>query len=69
VATIFEGAGNWRLEFIDGSVLVNCSFLSPNQQNYRIEFKNGRTAIVDTTPKPLVLILTADGTTVGAGSR
>jgi hypothetical protein len=54
--------------FIDGGVLVNCSFLSPNQQNYRIEFKNGRTAIiVDTTPKPLVLTLTADGTIAGPG--
>src|SRR5580692_86378 len=68
MAGVFEGAGNWRLDFIDGGVLVNCSFLSPNQQNYRMEFKNGRTAIiVDTTPKPLVLTLTADGTIVGPG--
>jgi hypothetical protein len=68
MAGVFEGAGNWRLDFIDGGVLVNCSFLSPNQENYRIEFKNGRTAIiVDTTPKPLVLTLTADGTIVGPG--
>jgi len=36
MAGVFEGAGNWRLDFIDGGVLVNCSFLSPNQQNYRI---------------------------------
>ena len=68
MAGVFEGAGNWRLDFIDGGVLVNCSFLSPNQENYRIEFKNGRTAIIiDTTPKPLVLALTADGTIVGPG--
>ncbi len=68
MAGVFEGAGNWRLDFIDGGVLVNCSFLSPNQENYRIEFKNGRAAIiVDTTPKPLVLTLTADGTIVGPG--
>jgi hypothetical protein len=33
MAGVFEGAGNWRLDFIDGGVLVNCSFLSPNQQN------------------------------------
>jgi len=68
MAGVFEGAGNWRLDFIDGGVLVNCSFLSPNQENYRIEFKNGRAAIiVDTTPKPLVLTLAADGTIVGPG--
>ena len=30
-----EGAGSWRLDFIDGGVLVNCSFLSPNQESYR----------------------------------
>jgi len=68
MAGVFEGAGHWRLDFIDGGVLVNCSFLSPNQQNYRIELKNGRTVIiVDTTPKPLVLTLAADGTIVGPG--
>jgi hypothetical protein len=68
MAGVFEGAGNWRLDFIDGGVLVNCSFLSPNQQNYTIEFKNNHTAIIiDTTPKPLVLTLRADGTIVGPG--
>jgi hypothetical protein len=68
MAGVFQGAGNWRLDFIDGGVLVNCSFLSPNQQGYTLDFKNGRTAIViDTTPKPLVLTLRADGTIVGPG--
>jgi hypothetical protein len=68
MAGVFEGAGNWRLDFIDGGVLVNCSFLSPNQENYRIEFKNGRTVIViDTKPKALVVTLTADGNIVGPG--
>jgi hypothetical protein len=42
--------------------------LSPNQQNYKLEFKDNRTLIViDTTPKPLVLTLRADGTIVGPG--
>jgi hypothetical protein len=68
MAGVFEGPGKWRLDFIDGGVLVNCSFLSPDQHNYKIEFKNDRTAlIVDTTPKPLVLTLKADGTIVGPG--
>ena len=68
MAGVFEGAGKWRLDFIDGGVLVNCAFLSPDQHNYKIEFKNDRTVIViDTTPKPLVLTLKADGTIVGPG--
>jgi hypothetical protein len=68
MAGVFQGAGDWRLDFIDGGVLVNCSFLSPNQQSYTIEFKGNQTAIiVDTTPKPLVLTLKADGTIAGPG--
>ena len=65
MAGVFQGAGNWRLDFIDGGVLVNCSFLSPNQQGYTLDFKGGRTALViDTTPKPLVLTLSANGTAI-----
>jgi hypothetical protein len=68
MAGVFQGAGNWRRDFIDGGVLVNCSILSPDQRNYELEFKNNRTALViDTTPKPLVLTLRADGTIVGPG--
>jgi hypothetical protein len=68
MAGVFEGAGKWRLDFIDGGVLVNCSFLSPNQESYNIEFKNNRTAIIiDTKPKPLNLTLKADGTITGPG--
>jgi len=68
MAGVFEGAGKWRLDFIDAGVLVNCSFLSPNQESYKIDFKSGHTVIViDTTPKPLVLTLNADGTIVGPG--
>jgi hypothetical protein len=55
---VFQGAGNWRLDFIDGGVLVNCSVLSPNQENYTIDFKTGHPVItIDTRPKPLVLAL------------
>ena len=62
MAGVFEGAGSWRLDFIDGGVLVNCSVLAPDQHSYNFDFKNNRAAIVvDTTPKPLVLTLGADG--------
>jgi hypothetical protein len=65
IAGVFEGAGNWRLDFIDGGVLVNCAFLAPDQHSYTFDFKNNRAAIViDTTPKPLVLTLGADGKTM-----
>jgi len=68
MAGVYEGAGNWRLDFIDGGVLVNCAFLSPNQENYKVENQNGRTVIVvDTRPRPLVLTLTAEGNLVGPG--
>src|SRR5580693_799403 len=68
MAGVFQGAGNWRLDFIDGGVLVNCSFLSPNQESYKLEFSNNHTSlIVETKPKPLVLTLHADGTVTGPG--
>ena len=65
IAGVFEGAGNWRLDFIDGGVLVNCSSLAPDQHSYTFDFKNNRAAIVvDTTPKPLVFTLGPDGKTM-----
>jgi len=68
IAGVFEGPGQWRLDFIDGGVLVNCSFLSPDQHAYAIEFKNNLAVLtIDTTPKPLVLNVRADGTIVGPG--
>lgn len=68
MAGVFQGAGNWRLDFITDGVLVNCSVLAPNQQFYRLDFKGERpTVIIDTTPKNLVLTLKADGTIVGPG--
>jgi hypothetical protein len=63
---VYQGAGNWRLDFVDGGVLVNCSFLAPNQETYSLKFEANRTAlIINTTPKPLNLTFHADGTIVG----
>ena len=68
LAGVFQGAGNWRLDFIDGGVLVNCAFLSPNQESYTIDFKNTRPVLtIDTRPKPLVLAVKSDGAITGPG--
>jgi hypothetical protein len=68
MAGVFQGADNWRLDFIDGGVLVNCAFLSPNQESYSIVFRStGAVLTIDTTPKPLVLAIHADGTITGPG--
>ena len=62
MAGVFQGAGNWRLDFIDGGVLVNCAFLSPNQESYSLAFSNtGPVLTIDTSPKPLVLAIHPDG--------
>jgi hypothetical protein len=68
MAGVFQGPGNWRIDFIDNGVLVNCSSLSPNQQFYTIDFKTGHAVItINTTPRPLVLTLHADGTMTAPG--
>ena len=68
MAGVFQGAGNWRLDFIDGGVLVNCSFLSPNQESYSLAFRGtGPVLTINTSPKPLVLSVHADGTITGPG--
>jgi len=68
MAGVYSGAGNWRLDFIDGGVLVNCAGLSPDQHSYKLEFGSDRTVLrVDTTPRPLVLTLHGDGTMTGPG--
>jgi hypothetical protein len=68
MAGVFEGPGKWRLDFIDGGVLVNCSFLSPNEETYTIDLKSNHPGIViNTTPKPLVVTLRADGTITAPG--
>lgn len=66
MAGVFQGAGNWRLDFIDGGVLVNCSSLSPNQESYALDLKSSR-LIINTKPRPLILTLRADGNIVGPG--
>jgi hypothetical protein len=66
MAGVFQGAGNWRLDFVDGGVLVNCSFLAPNEETYALKFLPNRTALlINTTPKPLDLTFRADGAIVG----
>ena len=68
MAGVFQGAGNWRIDFLDQGVLVNCSSLAPDQHNYTLDFKGEHpTIIIDTTPKPLVLTMRPDGTIVGPG--
>lgn len=68
MAGVYQGEGNWRLDFVTDGVLVNCSVLAPNQQSYKLEFRNDHpTIVINTTPKPLILTLRADGTIVGPG--
>jgi len=68
MAGVFEGAGHWRLDFIDGGVLVNCADLSPNQEAYTLDLKGAHpTVIIATTPRPLVLTLHPDSTITGPG--
>ena len=63
---VFQGAGSWRLDFVDGGVLVNCSFLSPNQESYSLSLAGNRAMLtIQTTPKPLVLNVHMDGTING----
>ena len=63
---VYQGAGNWRLDFVDGGVLVNCAGLSPNQETYRLNLAGAHPElIINTRPKPLVLTVRADGTIVG----
>lgn len=66
MAGVFAGPGDWRLDFVDGGVLVNCSFLAPNEETYNLKFEPNRTAlIINTTPKALNLTFRADGMIVG----
>ncbi len=68
MAGVFQGSGNWRLDFIDGGVLVNCAFLSPNQEAYSLNLTGPRPILtIATRPRPLVLTLRADGSLVGPG--
>jgi hypothetical protein len=66
MAGVFQGAGNWRLDFIDEGVLVNCADLSPNQESYTLDLKSGHAILtVATGPRPLILTVRGDGTISG----
>jgi hypothetical protein len=66
MAGVFQGADHWRLDFTSDGVLVNCAFLSPNEEHYSLSLANNRaTLTVHTTPKPLVLRVNMDGTITG----
>jgi hypothetical protein len=68
MAGVFQGPGNWRIDFIDNGVMVNCSSLSPNQEYYTLDFKTGHAVVtINTTPRPLVLTLHANGTMTAPG--
>ncbi len=68
MAGVYVGAGDWRLDFTADGVLVNCSYLSPDERRYKLEFKPDRTVLtIDMTPKPLVLTVKGDGTITGPG--
>lgn len=68
VAGVYNGPGNWRLDFTADGVLVSCSFLSPDERHYTIDFKNNRLVLnIDTSPKPLVLTLMPDLTMSAPG--
>jgi hypothetical protein len=68
MAGVFVGAGNWRLDFTADGVLVNCSFLSPDEHHYKLDFRNNLAVLtVDTTPKPLSILVQGDGTMSAPG--
>jgi hypothetical protein len=68
MAGVFVGAGNWRLDFTDSGVLVNCAGLSPDERHYALIFgRSGPTLTIDMTPKPLVLTFRGDSSIVGPG--
>src|SRR5579863_785370 len=46
MAGVFAGPGDWRLDFVDGGVLVNCSFLASNEETYSLRFEPDRTALI-----------------------
>ena len=55
MAGVYSGH-RWRLDFIDGGVLVNCSSLSPNQESYSID-SSPTAPRSSSTPRPRPLNL------------
>jgi hypothetical protein len=62
MAGAFEGKGDWRLEFVEASVLITCAGMHPEQHTYSIAFTNNRAVLtIQSTPKPVVLTINAEG--------
>jgi hypothetical protein len=61
MAGAFEGKGDWRLEFVEASVLMICAGLHPEQHTYSIALTNNRAVIsIQSTPKPVVLTISRE---------
>ncbi len=68
MAGAFEGKGDWRLEFVEASVLMTCAGLHPEQHTYSIALTNNRAVItVQSTPKPVVLTISPEGLLTAPG--
>jgi len=68
MAGAFEGKGDWRLEFVEASVLMTCAGMHPEQHTYSIALTNNRAVItIKSTPKPVVLTLNAEGLLTAPG--
>jgi hypothetical protein len=68
MAGAFEGKGDWRLEFVEASVLMTCAGLHPEQHTYSIALTNNRPVIaIQSTPKPVVLTINPEGLLTAPG--
>jgi hypothetical protein len=68
MAGAFEGKGDWRLEFVEASVLMTCAGLHPEQHTYSIALTNNRAVItIPSTPKPVVLTISPEGLLTAPG--
>jgi hypothetical protein len=68
MAGAFEGKGDWRLEFVEASVLMTCAGLHPEQHTYSIALTNNRAVItIQSTPTPVVLTLSPEGLLTAPG--
>jgi hypothetical protein len=68
MAGAFEGKGDWRLEFVEASVLMTCAGMHPEQHTYRIAITNNRAVItIQSTPKPVVLTISTEGLLTAPG--
>ena len=64
----FAGSGSWRIEFDDRFAMMDCAGLAPEQHSYSIVFRSNEAVVtIQSTPKPVVLTVKADGTLVSAG--